>query len=92
MVFFVDAGSERGFLAEAPGEIDDAHARVAGRDVDQPVQRVVAAAVVDADDLETDRIDRFEESGIRNTNRCGCGGAGAGTATAADATVSMSIR
>ncbi|ERJ33212.1 hypothetical protein L810_4649 [Burkholderia sp. AU4i] len=58
---FVDAGGERGFLAEAPGEIDDAHARVAGRDVDQPVQRVVAAAVVDADDLETDRIDRFED-------------------------------
>ncbi|VWD57543.1 hypothetical protein BCO19218_06881 [Burkholderia contaminans] len=66
---FVDAGGERGFLAEATGEIDDAHARVAGGDVDQPAERVVAAAVVDADDLETDRLDRFEDRQRRGKER-----------------------
>ena len=66
---FVDAGGERGFLAEAPGEIDDAHAWVAGGDVDQPAERVVAAAVVDADDLETDRLDRFEDRQRRGKER-----------------------
>ena len=57
---FVDAGGERGFLAEAPGEIDDAHARVAGGNVDQPAERVVAATVVHANDFEACGVDRFE--------------------------------
>lgn len=60
-VRFVEARRQRGFLAEVARQIDHAHARLARADRDELLERVVAAAVVHADDLEADRFDRLHQ-------------------------------
>ena len=63
----INARGESGFLAEVARQIDDADAPVAAAPVEEARERVVARAVVDEDQLETQRRaleqrhDRVEE-------------------------------
>ena len=63
----VDAGGQRGFLAEIARQVDHPQAAVAGAAVEQAAQRIVARAVIHEHDLEAQavalhqRLHRVEE-------------------------------
>ena len=65
----VEAGGQRRLVAEVARQVDDAHARVGGRDAVERLRRAVGRAVVDEHELEREPVERAADARVELVDR-----------------------